>query len=580
MIKPIKHLISNVYAQRGENGLYPVVYLPLFFLAISVDLCTPLVIGKILNVIQESKEPKELLGNLFFYLIIYVLLKFAFWIPHGIGRILEQIFAFMVEVNYKTNIFNKLLDLPLKWHTDQQSGDLIDKANKASKSLFAFTDGGFIICYSVFKYIVAFGFLFYLHYQTALLAFFISSIIFFIIFKIDKNLFQIYKNLNIFSNKVNACFFDFLSNVTTVITLNIENKAINELKRKILAPYKIFIKKCFINELKWSFATISSRIMLGICLIFYVNNMISHNQVFLAGSFYAILGYLNQIEGTFYDFGMNYGIIVERSADLENTKSIIDAHDKLEKEKTKINELKTWDKLELKNIVFSYSDKTNNSKGLKNINLEINKGEKIAFVGESGSGKTTLLKLLAGVINPNSGDFLIDSNNNKTNQKIIAKKTTLIPQEPEIFANTIRYNVSLVFDVAESLVMDAITIAEFEKVLSKLPDNLDTNIAEKGINLSGGEKQRLALARGLFFARDSEILLLDEPTSSVDIFNETKIYENIFREFSDKTIISSVHKPHLLKSFDKIFVFEAGEITFTGTYEELSGKIDFSRFEE
>lgn len=165
----------------------------------------------------------------------------------------------------------------------------------------------------------------------------------------------------------------------------------------------------------------------------------------------------------------------------------------------------------------------------------------------------------------------------------ITHHTTLIPQEPEIFANSILFNVCMGIEGPEEAVHKALSMAQFSNVLERLPRGLETNIAEKGVSLSGGEKQRLALARGIFFAadRDSEIVLLDESTSSVDIVNERRIYETILKHFGARVIISAVHKFNLLDLFDEIIVMEQGRITESGSLMELLRKKgEFSRLWE
>jgi ABC-type multidrug transport system fused ATPase/permease subunit len=112
-------------------------------------------------------------------------------------------------------------------------------------------------------------------------------------------------------------------------------------------------------------------------------------------------------------------------------------------------------------------------------------------------------------------------------------------------------------------------LARFTPVLQRMPHGLNTDIREKGVNLSGGEKQRLALARGILATKDSSILLLDEPTSSVDAQNELLIYKNIFREYHHKCIISSIHRLHLLDMFDKVYVLDHGKIVQQGSFREL-----------
>ena len=159
----------------------------------------------------------------------------------------------------------------------------------------------------------------------------------------------------------------------------------------------------------------------------------------------------------------------------------------------------------------------------------------------------------------------------------IKDHVTLIPQEPEIFNNSFRYNITMNLPASEEELNKIILISQLKAVIEKLPNGLDTSVMEKGVSLSGGEKQRLALARGLLAAKKSEIILMDEPTSSVDSLNEIKIHEQVFEEFKNKTIISSIHRLHLLDKFDYIYLFSHGKIVGQGTFEEMKKNPLFSK---
>ena len=146
---------------------------------------------------------------------------------------------------------------------------------------------------------------------------------------------------------------------------------------------------------------------------------------------------------------------------------------------------------------------------------------------------------------------------------------TLFPQEPEIFENTLAYNITLGLPFEEEEIRRVIESAHFSEVIKELPQGLESDIREKGVNLSGGQKQRLALARGILAARDSDLVLLDEPTSSVDPRTEAMIYEGLFAAFSEKALVSSMHRLHLLNRFDYVYVLRNGRIADEGTFEYL-----------
>jgi len=151
----------------------------------------------------------------------------------------------------------------------------------------------------------------------------------------------------------------------------------------------------------------------------------------------------------------------------------------------------------------------------------------------------------------------------------ISDNVTLIPQEPEIFTTTMRRNITLGIPYKKTVINRFVKMAKFATVAKRLPQGLETDVMEKGVSLSGGEKQRLALARGLISVGNSELILLDEPTSSVDSKNSGAIYKGIFDYFKGRTIIVSVHNLNQLRDFDHIYYFSDGKIVESGNFEKL-----------
>ncbi len=160
----------------------------------------------------------------------------------------------------------------------------------------------------------------------------------------------------------------------------------------------------------------------------------------------------------------------------------------------------------------------------------------------------------------------------------MAGAATLIPQEPEIFENTLRHNITMGIPATEEEVRQAMWVACFDRVAAGLPKGLESDIREKGVNLSGGEKQRLALARGVFALRDSSLVLLDEPTSNVDPGTEMLVFTRLLELLKDRAVVASLHRLHLLRLFDYVYVMKEGRVVEEGRFEELCrGEGEFAR---
>ncbi|MAN34918.1 MAG: hypothetical protein CMF89_00735 [Candidatus Marinimicrobia bacterium] len=227
-------------------------------------------------------------------------------------------------------------------------------------------------------------------------------------------------------------------------------------------------------------------------------------------------------------------------------------------------------KIQIKNLNFSYSKNSKNI--LSNINLTIKKGEKVALVGSSGSGKTTLTSLLLRFYNYNNGDITIDDKSyNEINTKSVRNLIGLVTQEPILFNDTIKNNITYGSEnIKDKQIEEAAQIAKIDDFISSLDLKYETIIGERGSLLSGGQKQRLSIARAII--KNPPILVFDEATSSLDSQSEKKVQEAIDNLVKDRTVIMIAHRLTTVKNVDKIVVLEEGSIKEIGSHEELLNK--------
>ncbi len=574
MKSPIPYLLNTGWRFAGKHRALFVVYLIMFAAAQAITLAEPFIIGKLINCVQESatsgfKDAQQLQDSILFYLAIYFLTQVGFWSFHGPARLIERFVAFHIKVNYKSEMFRKLTELPMQWHREHHSGDSIDKINRASVALSEFYDNTFEVAYMLFRLFGAQIVLICFMPAAGLVSFSIAALSVGIIFWFDRLLYANYRSLNQFDNATASAIHDYVTNIITVITLRLETRVLPEVQRRLNAPLKLFRHNNNLVEIKWCLTTITIAVMVVLVLGWYTKTTLAGGKPLLAGTFFALFEYLRRIGDSFYNFAWLYGSVTRQAADVQSAETLETAYDTTHGAKPPEALPSAWQRIEIADLDFVYEDEKHRTHHLADINIVLEKGKAIAFVGESGSGKSTLLSLIRGVQCSDTARVICDGALLAEGMSRITASTTLMPQDPEIFADTIKFNITFGITADDQAIDEAIRLARFDSVLAKLPKGLETNIAEKGVNLSGGEKQRLALARGLFFAQDSEIVLLDEPTSSVDPQNEHIIYENILRKFHHKCIVSAVHKIHLLDMFDYIYVFDDGRIVEQGDLQTL-----------
>ena len=246
---------------------------------------------------------------------------------------------------------------------------------------------------------------------------------------------------------------------------------------------------------------------------------------------------------------------------------LIDYKNEINENDSDVNMVITNAEIKFKNITFKYN--STESEVLKNVNIDILGGKMTSLVGHSGAGKSTILNLIPRFYDCNEGDITID-NQSIYSSKIqsLRKNISLVSQDTTLFDDTIRNNIAYaISDATQEQIEEAAKYSFANEFIEKLPNKYDTLIGENGIRLSGGEKQRLSIARAIL--KKSQIILLDEATSSLDAETESKIQSAINFLTKNRTTLVIAHRLSTILNSDKIYVIEAGKVVGEGKHEEL-----------
>jgi ATP-binding cassette subfamily B protein len=356
-----------------------------------------------------------------------------------------------------------------------------------------------------------------------------------------------------------------LRNIELVKSLGLSSQEIKRLNNTTDKILKLELKKVkYVRSLSFIQGT----------LVNLLRNMILLLMLYLifagrisVGEFFSLFIYSFFIFGPLQELGNIINIYRETEVSLDNFKGILNTPKEKKPEKPTI--LGRITKLKFDTVSFKHQSSNRNA--LENISFETEKGQTIAFVGPSGSGKTTLVKLLVGLYNPDSGQVLyneVSSTHIDLNE--LREKIGFVTQDTQLFSGSIRENLLFVRpNASDEDCMLVLQKAACQNLLSRADKGLDTIIGEGGVKVSGGEKQRLSIARALL--RNPNILVFDEATSSLDSLTEEEITETIrdVSVISDHITILIAHRLSTIMHADKIFVLEKGKIIEAGKHDEL-----------
>ena len=464
-----------------------------------------------------------------------------------------------------TDGIKKSLDLPYAEFEDQRSGETLSKLTKVrSDSEKLITLSISLIFQTIIGFIFVIVYIAQIDYRISIIFLITAPIIALVSSYLGKKIKIVSRKIVNQTNALAGSTTESLRNIELVKSLGLTYQ---EEKRLNLNTFKILQfelqKVRFIRSL--SFIQGTTVHFLRTCVVFTL-------YYFLFGDKIIIGDLLTMVFFTFFIFGPlqelgNFIITLnETKVSMENFKTLLSAPKEFRPKNPK--HVGAIQSLLFSNVSFQH--KTAKFKAVENINFDIKQGETVAFVGPSGSGKTTLVKLLVGLYTPAEGHVLYNNiDSTEIDLLDLRKQLGFVTQDAQLFSGTIRENLLFVKpNATDEEVYDALKRASCEKLLIRAEDGLNTTIGEGGIKVSGGEKQRLSIARAIL--RNPNLLIFDEATSALDSITEEEINATI-RNISDKNRITVLiaHRLSTVMHADKIFVLEQGKIIEQGKHEEL-----------
>ncbi len=505
---------------------------------------------------DETLYVWQLIGAIVFCAIYH-------FIAHELCKYYIYDVAESANIDVQRQAIKHMYQLDMDWHEKENTGNKMQKIIKGGESLNKiirmYVD--LLIESSVNLVVILIILSFISPVFTVILSFFFVTY-YFLSYKLTQKATYQSHLVNIEQENFNGVSFESINNISVIKSLRIGEKIfpfIDRISFKLLGKIK---KRIFYYRMREGILNLYQEFFRLLLVCFTLWQIFEGN--FEAGILTMIFLYFGKIEESAYEFSVAYNKFVQSKIAMFRLNQVLSTEPKIEKSGTK-NFKKSWKKLILKNITFSYRGQ----KVLNNFSLEIKKGEKIGIVGISGTGKSTLFKLLLKLYENYKGDILFDDQKLKDiKRSSFMKYLAIVPQETELFNLSLEQNVTLNLGHKKSKLLDkALKIAHVKDFVHKLPEGLKSLVGEKGIKLSGGEKQRVGIARAIYLK--PEILLLDEATSHLDIDSEKKIQKALHDFFKDITAIVIAHRLTTIKEMDKIVVMDKGKVLEYGSFEDL-----------
>ena len=567
LIKTTKLLFPFLWPNNRKDLRIRVIFALLsMILAKVASVYTPLILGDAVDSLTDLSSGI----NILLYVPIAIIISYGFVriASFAFNEIRDALFSKVSQNAIRKvslKIFKHLHFLSLDFHLSRQTGGLNRYIDRGTKGI------DFLLRYVLFNVVPTFielllviGILLTLYgYEYALITFITISIYIILTFTITQWRIQFRKDMNTADNDASTKMIDSLLNFETVKYFNNEDHEFSRLDES-LAKYENAANK---NRMSLSLLNVSQTfvIMIGITIMLVLSVFGIKNGTISVGGFVVINAYMLQLYQPLNFLGTIYREIRQSLIDMENMFNLLNEKNNV-KDAGKNNIENKNSEIIFKNISFGYHP---DRLIIKNLSFKLTKGKSLAIVGPTGAGKSTISKLLFRFYDPLSGEIIINNTNIKEYKQLDLRTIIgIVPQDTVLFNDTIYYNISYGNPKASrEEIINAAKIAGIHNFIESIPEKYNTIVGERGLKLSGGEKQRVAIARTVL--KNPSVYFFDEATSALDSSTEKEIIKNLEKISENKTTLIIAHRLSTVSKADNIIVIDQGRIVESGNHEEL-----------
>ncbi|WP_299575788.1 ABC transporter ATP-binding protein [uncultured Leptotrichia sp.] len=485
------------------------------------------------------------------------------------NTILSTVISSSIYKDIVTDIYNKIQTLDMEYFSSKKIGDMMTRVMTDPSNINSIILEIFDMISEIIKVVFFLGIAFYIDFDLTLGVMVVTPILVITVRRYAKRLKRSGRQRQEALDGLNSKLQETLSGIRIIRAFATEEYEINNFKKKNNSLKKIAVRSARYNAKANSIMEALNYIIIALLLMFSGYRVLRAKN-FTPGDFITIIGAISSMYTParraitrFNAISVNLSSITRVSEILEEMPSIVNKENCIKFENF-------TDGISFENVDFEYKD--NPEKILKNINLDVKKGETVAFVGNSGGGKSTLVNLIPRFFDVSNGSLKIDGIDVRDYEiKSLRKAIGIVPQETFLFSGTILSNIKYSRqDATFEEVVEAAKQANAHEFIENLSEGYDTEIGERGVKLSGGQKQRIAIARAIL--ENPQILILDEATSALDNESEKLVQDALEKLMEGKTTFVIAHRLTTIENSNKIVVIQKGEVKEIGSHNELLSK--------